>query len=106
MRVRVWLFLGAVVSVILTAGCGSVVQSTRNDTSTSESTDVRQMQGLAYWLPKGGIVIDGKWDKDNSDWTITVTSLIEADTSTSSPHWRLKRNVNHLFEDNITLEVD
>jgi hypothetical protein len=103
---RVWVFFAAGVSTILTVGCGSVVQSTREGVPPIDSTDVRQMQGLAYWLPKGAIAIDAKWDKDNSDWTITVTPLIEADTSTSSPHWRLKRNVNHLFEDNVTLEVD
>jgi hypothetical protein len=61
------------------------------------------MEGLAYWLPKGAIVIDGKWDKDSSDWTITVSPHIEADTSS---RWRLRRKVNYLFEDNVTLEVD
>jgi hypothetical protein len=106
MHVRRWLFLVAGVSAILTVGCGSVVQSTRKGGPPIEGADVRQLQGLAYWLPKGAIVIDAKWDKDNSDWTITVTPLIEADTSTSSPYWRLRRNVNHLFEDNVTLEVD
>ena len=64
------------------------------------------MEGLAYWLPKGAVVIDGKWDKDNADWAITVAPLIEADASISSSHWRLRRNVNYLFEDNVTLEVD
>jgi hypothetical protein len=61
------------------------------------------MEGLAYWLPKGAVVIEGKWDKDNSDWTITVTPYIDAD---ASKRWRLTRKVNHLFEDNVSLEVD
>jgi hypothetical protein len=104
MHPRVWLFLAAIVSVVFTAGCGSVVQSTHEGVPPAEGTDDRQMQGLAYWLPKGAIVIEGKWDKENTDWTITVTPVIEADTS--SPHWRLRRNVNYLFEDNVSLEVD
>ena len=98
---RVWLVLAAGVSAILTAGCGSVVHSKEEDSPPAGGTE---MQGLAYWLPKGAIVIEGKWDKDSSDWAITVTPYIDADTS--PPHWRLTRKVNHLFEDNVTLEVD
>jgi hypothetical protein len=62
------------------------------------------MQGLAYWLPKGAIVIEGKWDEDTADWVISVSPYIDADTSSS--HWRLTQKGNHLFEDNVTLEVD
>jgi len=58
---------------------------------------------LAYWLPKGSVIIDGKWDKDASDFTISVSTLIEADTNS---RWRLTRKVNHLFEDTVLIEVD
>ena len=53
------------VSAILTAGCGSVVHSTQEDFPPTSAT---KMEGLAYWLPKGAVVIEGKWDKDSSDW--------------------------------------
>jgi hypothetical protein len=100
MRVRVWMFFAAGVSAILTAGCGSVVESTEEAHPPPSGSE---MKGVAYWLPKAAIMIDGKWDKDNSDWTITVTPYIDADTTR---HYRLTRKVNHLFEDNVTLEVD
>src|SRR5216117_2249545 len=100
MCLRVWLFLAAAVSAILAASCGSIVQSTREESPPQGGT---QMQGLAYWLPKGAIVIEGKWDKDTADWAITVSPYIDADTL---KHWRLTRKVNHLFEDTVTLEVD
>ena len=97
---RLSLFFVTVVSAILTAGCGSVVHSTQEDFPPTSGT---KMEGLAYWLPKGAVVIEGKWDKDSSDWAITITPYIDADTSR---HWRLTRKVNHLFEDSVTLEVD
>jgi len=101
MRLRVWMFSAAGVSAILTAGCGSVVRSTEE---ASPPPSGAKMEGLAYWLPKGAIVIEGTWDKDTSDLTITIAPFIDADTS--SCHYRLTRKVNHLFEDNVTLEVD
>jgi hypothetical protein len=60
------------------------------------------MEGMAYWLPKGSILIDGTWEEEK-DCTIKVGTLIEAETSS---RWRLTRNINHLFEDNVVLEVD
>ena len=101
MRSRLWLFFAAGMSAILIAACGSIVQSKQEKTLPPSGSE---MEGLVYWLPKGAIVIDGKWDKDNSDWTITVTPYIDADTR--SRHYRLTRKVNHLFDDNVTLEVD
>jgi hypothetical protein len=61
------------------------------------------MNGLTYWLPKSGVVIEGTSDKDSADWKFTVTPHIEADTS---QRWRLTRKVNYLFQDTVTLEVD
>src|SRR5262245_49714906 len=98
---RIWLFFAAIVSAVLTAGCGSVVRSTEE---VSPPPSGAEMKGLAYWLPKGAIVIEGKWDKESSDWAITVSPYIDADTQ--SRHYRLMRKVNHLFDDNVTLEVD
>jgi len=100
MRVGVWLFLGAVVSAILTASCGSIV---RSKPEVGPPPDHTNMEGLVYWLPKGAIVIEGTWDKDNADWKFTITPHIEADTS---QRWRLSRKVNYLFQDTVTLEVD
>src|SRR5439155_23977367 len=99
-RVRVWLFLAAAVSAILSAGCGSIVQSTQEGSPPAHGS---KMEGLAYWLPKGSVIIDGTWDKDAKNCSIKVGTLIEADTSS---RWRLTRKVNHLFEDTLLLDVD
>ena len=99
-RVRLWLLLTAAVSAILTASCGSIVQSTRESSPLPHGSKI---DGLAYWLPKGSIIIDGTWDKDAKDCSIKVGTLIEADTCS---RWRLTRKVNHLFEDTVLLDVD
>jgi hypothetical protein len=76
------------------------VQSTKEKSPPPHGSKI---EGLAYWLPKGSITIDGTWEKDASDCSIKVGTLIEADTSS---RWRLTRKVNHLFEDTVLLDVD
>src|SRR5262249_5139696 len=100
MHPRDWLFFAAAVSAILTASCGSIVRSKPEGGPPPDQTE---MDGLTYWLPKGGIIIEGTWDKDNADWKFTVTPHIEADTL---QRWRLTRKVNYLFQDTVVLEVD
>ena len=80
-------------------GCGSIVESTQEKSPPGHGSE---MEGIAYWLPTGSIVLDGTWEKDK-DCTIKIGTLIEPDTCS---RWRLTRKINHLFDDTVALEVD
>jgi hypothetical protein len=82
------------------SGCGSIVESIEEKQPPVYGS---KMEGTAYWLPKGSILIEGTWDKDAAEPVLKVSGLVEADTSS---RWRLTRKINHLFEDTVALEVD
>jgi hypothetical protein len=83
----------------LLSSCGSIVESTKEQSPPAYGSE---MEGTVYWLPKGSVSLDGTWEKDK-DCTVKVGTLIEADTSS---RWRVKRKINHLFDDNVALDVD
>jgi hypothetical protein len=89
----------ASVSAIL-CGCGSIVNSVR-ETELPKTSD--PLTGIRYYLPKGRVQFSAEWDIKIPGWNPTITTLIEADPNAC---YRVDRNVNAFFDDDITLQVD
>ena len=100
MRIAILLRFAVPTFLAFLAGCGSIVVSTDEKQPPVYGS---KMEGVAYWLPKGSILIEGTWDKDAAEPVLKVSGLVEADTSS---RWRLTRTINHLFADTAVLEVD
>jgi hypothetical protein len=85
---------------LLVSGCGSIVESVREPRKPASG---QVLSGTAYYLPKGKIKVTGAWNKEQRLWDISITPIIEADPSA---RYYVNRNVNVMFDDDITVAID
>ncbi|HSY19190.1 MAG TPA: hypothetical protein VK815_12685 [Candidatus Acidoferrales bacterium] len=90
----------AVTLATLFCGCGSIVKSTKETVLPKTTT---ALTGIRYYLPRGKAEVDASWDNDIPGWQPTIKPVIEADPTAC---YRVDRNANVLFDDDITLQVD
>ena len=81
-------------------GCGSIVKSTK-ETVLPKTSD--PLTGIRYYLPKGRVQVSAEWKVLIPGWEPTIKPLVEADPSAC---YRIERNINALFDDDITIQVD
>ncbi|MBW8864016.1 MAG: hypothetical protein JF609_03650 [Verrucomicrobia bacterium] len=93
----------AVLSVALAmlfCGCGSIVKSSRETVLPKTTT---ALTGIRYYLPRGRVQVDAAWDTAIPGWQPAIRPVIEADPTAC---YRVERNANAFFDDDITLQVD
>lgn len=94
--------LALLIGALFISGCGSVVKSVKSPYLPDELTGTYSAS-IPYYLPKGKVVVSGNWNKDVRSWDITVKPVVDADPSV---RYLVKRNVNVMFDDDITIAVD
>jgi hypothetical protein len=93
----------SLLTLILTGaivGCGSVVKSTK-ETALPKTSE--PLTAIRYYLPRGKIQVSAAWNLLIPGWEPKITPIIEADPTAC---YRVERNINALFDDNIALQVD
>lgn len=92
--------LALIIPALVSLGCRSIVHSQKEAAPPHSGG---KLVGTPYYLPNGRVVVAGSWNKDARGWDLKVTPIMDADRSA---RFVQRRQVNHLFDDDLTVAVD